>query len=378
MNVVIAMDSFKGSLSSVEAGQAAAKAVLSLWPDAACTVLPMADGGEGTTEALLAGLGGRRVTVPVTGPDGATVTAAYGILPDGKTAVLECAEAAGLTLVPPQNRDAAAATTFGVGELLLDAYRRGCRAFLMGIGGSATSDGGTGMLSALGIRFLKADGTPVLSGVRELDQISEISSTKAEKELLSCSFSIACDVTNPLCGSTGAIAVYGPQKGIPAEQVDFYDQKMKHYAAKTAAFCGEDRSGRPGAGAAGGLGFAFLSYFPHAKLLPGIECILEATGAEAAFQQADLVLTGEGRLDAQSAMGKVPVGVAACAKKYQVPVLAFVGCLGEGAEAVLDHGITAFYAVQKPGQSTEEAMQAETAKQNIIDAVSNVLSNMTF
>ena len=324
MKVVIAIDSFKGSMSSMEAGNAAKAGV-----ERACTadivVKPLADGGEGTTEALVEGLGGEYVTLKVTGPLGEKVCAKYGILPDKKTAVLEMAEAAGIILMKRGELNPRAATTYGVGEMILDAVKRGCREFIIGIGGSATSEGGTGMLQALGYKFLNVEGVSIASGLQELDKIVSVDISNVPEELKNCHFHIACDVKNPLCGENGAVYVYGPQKGVKEEEKQMFDEKMKHFADKTQEFTGRDYRMAEGAGAAGGLGFAFLSYLPNVQLKTGIDIVLDAIRLEDEVKDADIVITGEGRLDSQTAMGKVPVGVARLAKKYNAKVVAFAG-----------------------------------------------------
>lgn len=303
MKMVIAMDSFKGSLTSMEAGNAV-KAGIEKVCDAEIVVKPIADGGEGTTEALVSGLGGEKVTVEVTDPLGRKIQALYGILPDG-TAVMEMAQAAGITLIKKEERDALSATTYGVGEMIRDAVQRGCRKFLIGIGGSATSDGGVGMLQALGYRFLDADGKQIRAGVKHLDEISTIESDNVLKEINMCHFMIACDVKNPLLGEKGAVYVYGPQKGIQQKDLEDMDWKMGYFAGKTTEYVKKDFCMAEGAGAAGGLGFAFLSYIPHAEMKSGIEIVLDAVELEKELVEADYVITGEGKIDGQTSMGKI-------------------------------------------------------------------------
>lgn len=365
MKVVAAIDSFKGSLTSMEAGQAVLEGILRAKPSAEVLVKPLADGGEGTTQALVEGLGGKYVSVTVTGPLGKLVQARYGILADGKTAVVEMAEAAGLTLVPEEERNPLDATTYGVGEMLLDAVERGCREFIVGIGGSATVDGGVGLLQALGFWFTDKNGNSIGRGIRNLDKIAEISSEKVSEEILNCHFQVACDVKNPLCGENGAVYIFGAQKGVKEEEKQGLEQKMCHYADKTAAFVGRDNRNREGAGAAGGLGFAFFSYFPNAELKPGIDIVLQAVALEADIKEADVVVTGEGRLDAQTAMGKAPIGVARLAKKHGKKVLAFTGSVGEGAGKCNENGIDAFFSIISGVSTLEEAMNPENAKKNM-------------
>lgn len=371
MKVVIAIDSFKGSLSSMEAGNAA-KAGIRRACSADIVVKPLADGGEGTTEALVEGLGGRYVSAEVTGPLGEKTNARYGILRDGQTAVLEMAEAAGITLVNREELDPYRATTYGVGEMILDAVNRGCRRFIIGIGGSATTEGGVGMLQALGYDILDGNGQPVRQGIRDLDCIAQISSANVPDILKECHFQIACDVKNPLCGETGAVWVYGPQKGVREEDKRIFDRKMQHFAEKTIEYTGTDHRLTKGAGAAGGLGFAFLSYLPNVELRPGIDIVIEATGLEQELKDADVVITGEGRLDAQTAMGKVPVGVARLAKRYGIKVLAFAGSVTRDAGECNSAGIDAFFPIVRGVTTLEEAMDPENAKENMALCVEQV------
>lgn len=371
MKVVIAIDSFKGSLSSMEAGNAV-KAGVRRACSAEIIVKPLADGGEGTTEALVEGLGGRYVSAEVTGPLGEKTNARYGILRDGQTAVLEMAEAAGITLVDREELDPYRATTYGVGEMILDAVKRGCRRFIIGIGGSATTEGGAGMLQALGYGITDGDGKPIRHGIRDLDQIAHISMENVPEVLKECQFQIACDVKNPLCGETGAVWVYGPQKGVREEDKRIFDRKLQHFAEKTAEYTGTDHRLTEGAGAAGGLGFAFLSYLPNVELRPGIDIVIEATGLEQELKDADLVITGEGRLDFQTAMGKVPVGVARLAKRYGIKVLAFAGSVTKDAAECNSAGIDAFFPIVRGVTTLEEAMDPENAKENMVLCVEQV------
>ena len=365
MNVVIAIDSFKGSLSTQAAGNAVKEGVLAVYPDAHVTVSPLADGGEGTVDALCAGLGGEIVSAVVTGPLGEPVTAKYGILPDRQTAIIEMAAAAGITLVPPEKRDPLITTTYGVGELILDAIKKhGVRHFIIGIGGSATNDGGAGMLSALGFAFLDKNGLPIPMGAKGLESLSSIDCGSAFPALSECEFHIACDVKNPLCGDNGCSAVYGPQKGATEENIPKMDAWLLRYAQITESATGISARDREGAGAAGGLGFAFLSYL-GGVLKSGISLVMEATGLEACIRDADIVVTGEGRLDGQSAMGKAPVGVAALAKKYGKPVIAFAGCVTEGAKRCHDFGIDAYFPILPAPMALSDAMAEENAVRNL-------------
>ena len=372
MKVVVAMDSFKGSLGSYEAGQAVKEGILNACSDAEVVVKPLADGGEGTVKSLIEGLGGRCVTAEVTGPMGQRTAAKYGILADGRTAVMEMAEAAGITLVKKEDLNPWKASTTGIGEMILDAAGRGCRAFLIGIGGSATTEGGIGMLQALGYVFYDEEGKILPPAAESLGRISRISKDHVPEVLEECRFLIACDVSNPLCGENGAVCVYGPQKGVKEDEMEKLDAAMRHYAEKTAAFTGKENSRAAGAGAAGGLGFAFLSYFADAELKSGISIVLEAVGLEKEVKDADIVVTGEGRLDAQTAMGKAPAGVAKLAKQYGCRVLAFAGSVSDDAGVCNEEGIDAFFPVVRGITTLEEAMKPENAGKNIALTVEQV------
>ncbi len=371
MKVVIAMDSFKGSMSSMEAGNAA-KAGIEKACNAKVVVKPLADGGEGTTEALVEGLGGRFVTAEVTGAPGKKVTVKYGILQDNKTAIMEMAEAAGITLAKQEELNPLTATTYGVGEMILDALKRGCRKFMIGIGGSMTSEGGVGMLQALGAEILLQDGCFATPGIQDLDRIASINTKNMPKELQDCHFQIACDVKNPLCGENGAVYVFGAQKGIRKEQKALFDKKMAYFADKTKEYTGKDYRTEAGAGAAGGLGFAFLSYFEKVELKPGIDIVLDAIGLEQEIKDADIVITGEGLLDSQTAMGKAPAGVACLAKKYGVMVLALAGGVTKEAVVCNAIGIDAFFPIVRGITTREEAMKKENAKENMTLAAEQV------
>lgn len=371
MKVVIAIDSLKGSLSSMEAGNAACVGIKKVC-DAEVVIKPIADGGEGTTEALVKGMGGEYVFLDVAGPLGGKTHAKYGILRDGMTAVIEMAEASGIALVKKEELNPWKATTYGVGEMILDAVKHGCREFIIGIGGSATTDGGTGMLKALGYEFLDKQGQPISEGAQELDQIAVIRGDHVPRELEKCHFRIACDVRNPLCGENGAVYVFGSQKGVKDDEKQCMDEKLFHYAQKTEEYTGRDHSLQEGAGAAGGLGFAFLSYLPNVELKPGIEIVMEAIRLEEEVRDADIVLTGEGQLDFQTAMGKVPVGVAQLAKRYHAKVIAFAGNVTADAGKCNEKGIDAFFPIVRGVTTLEEAMLPENAKRNIELAVEQV------
>ncbi|MBQ2241365.1 MAG: glycerate kinase [Clostridia bacterium] len=372
MKVVIAIDSFKGSLSSLEAGEAVREGVLKADESAEVVIRPLADGGEGTVDALSIGLGGEMIEADVTGPIGERVRAKYCIV-KGSTAVIEMAQAAGLPLVPAELRDPMNTTTYGVGELILDAIRRGCRSFIVGIGGSATNDGGTGMLSALGFEFLDKNGEKIAFGARGLEALASVSAENVIPELRECSFRVACDVNNPLCGERGCSAVYGPQKGATPESVKIMDQWLGKYAETAkSAFPNADPN-YPGAGAAGGLGFAFKT-FMNASLESGIGIILDETELERHIADADVVVTGEGRIDFQTAMGKAPIGVAKLAKKHGKRVVAFAGCVTADAEECNKHGIDAFFPIIRGITTLDEALDRDNAYSNLRAAAYQVFN----
>lgn len=371
MKAVVAIDSLKGSLSSMEAGNAIAEGIYRADAEAKVEVRPLADGGEGTVDALVQGMNGSLRKVRVTGPLGDKVDAAYGIIEEAKMAVIEMSAAAGITLVPDEKKNPLFTTTYGVGEMIRDAIEKGCRKFVVGIGGSATNDGGIGMLQALGYDFLNSKGNAVPYGAKGLEDLAEIRKEYVLPELAQCEFKVACDVTNPLCGPLGASAVYGPQKGATPEMVREMDQWLADYA-KLAANCSERADAEhPGTGAAGGLGFAFLT-FTNAVLESGIKIVLEETKLEQYIQDADIVITGEGRLDGQTAMGKVPVGVAKLAGKYKIPVLAFAGSVTKDARKCNEEGIHAFFPILRGITTLEDAMDAENARRNLMETVEQV------
>ena len=363
MKVVIAIDSFKGSLSSLEAGEAVKEAFLRRHKAGVAVVRPLADGGEGTVDAMALGLGGEIVRVSVSGPLGEKVEAKYCVV-NGTVAVIEMAAAAGITLVPPDKRDPRFTTTFGVGELVKCAIKRGCRSFIVGIGGSATNDGGAGMLSALGFDLLDKNGNRIAAGAKGLESLASISAKNVMPELSECSFRVACDVSNPLCGERGCSAVYGPQKGATPESVNTMDKALMKYAAITKSVFPDADPDYPGAGAAGGLGFAFRSFL-GASLESGVNIILEETELEKHIADADLVVTGEGRLDSQTVMGKAPIGVARLAKKHGKRVIAFAGCVTDDAEICNDNGIDAFFPIIRGITTLDEALKKETAYKNL-------------
>ncbi len=371
MRITVAIDSFKGCISSAEAGEAAAKGITLACPDADVAVFPIADGGEGTVQALTAVPNGRCRYVAVTDPVGNRVKACYGIV--GSTAIIEIASAAGLALVDRRQRNPMHTTTYGVGEMIRDAIEIGCRDFIIGLGGSATNDCGIGMLQALGFVFLDKSGNSVPFGADGLIKVRTIVCENAMSELRDCSFRIACDVTNPLCGPNGCSAVFAPQKGASEADIPIMDAAMADFAAltwQTYEFADETAAG---AGAAGGLGYAFMTYL-GGRMQSGIKLIMERIGLEESIADSELVITGEGRLDAQTVMGKVPIGVAEAAVRHGKPVFALAGCIGEGADACNSHGIDAFFPILRSPMSLSEAMDAETAKKNITATVQQIMN----
>ena len=372
------MDSFKGSLSSMEAGNAVCSGILRVYSDAKINVLPLADGGEGTVEALTLGMGGELQSIIVTGPiNEQKVTAKYGILRDKKTAIIEMAAAAGLTLLPPEKRNPLYTTTYGVGEILRDAIHKGCRHFIVGIGGSATNDGGLGMLQALGWQMLDSNGEAVPHNAIGLEKLAVIDDSIVLPELKECTFRIACDVTNPLLGQEGCSAVFGPQKGAPPNMIPVMDEWLQHYAELAKAKYPQANPQAPGAGAAGGLGFAFLT-FTNAALESGINIVMEETKLEEQISAADMVITGEGQLDGQSIMGKAPIGVAQLAKKHAKPVIAFSGCVTPEARLCNEHGIDAYFPILRQVTTLSQALEPQNAQQNMTDTVEQVFRFLKF
>jgi len=375
MKVLIAIDSFKGSLSSMEAAAAIKEGILLASENIDVNIRPLADGGEGTATALTMGMQGKTEAVTVTGPLGDPVSASYGIL-HKKTAIIEMASAAGITLVPYKKRNPLHTTTFGVGEMIADALQKGCRHFIIGIGGSATNDCGVGMLQALGFRFLDQSGNTVSYGADGVRNIVSIDASLANPLLADCDFRIACDVTNPLCGGNGCSYIYGPQKGADPAMISQMDAWLSAFAALTKVQYPNVDPSMPGSGAAGGLGFAFSAYL-GATLQSGISIVLEETQMEAAIKEADLIITGEGRLDGQTVMGKAPVGIAALAKKQHKKVIAFCGCAADDAALCNAHGIDAYFPILQKPLSLEEAMDPATTRENLKKTAEQVFRLLT-
>lgn len=357
MNIVIAPDSFKGNLTAMQVAQAIEQGVRRVLPDAECIAVPMADGGEGTVQSLVDATGGRFVHRAVTGPAGTPVNARYGVLKDGVTAVIEMAEASGLPLVKGADRNPMRTSTFGTGELLVDAMKRGARRIIIGIGGSATNDAGAGMAQALGVKFFDSSGR-VLGGHAAggmLNRIARMDISGIHPRLAKTAITVACDVDNPLCGLRGATHVFGPQKGATAAMVKTLDGNLRYFGNLVKKELGVDVRNLKGAGAAGGLGGGLVA-FCGAELRSGVDIVIDATGLRERLGRADLVITGEGRVDFQTAFGKTPAGVARAAKEFGVPVLAIGGGLGDDARGVFAHGIDALGAAVARDMDLEEAL----------------------
>lgn len=355
MRIVVAPDSFKGSLSALDAAKAVERGIKKAWNPVEVVKIPMADGGEGTVEALVTALGGRFVPVEATNPIGHKITSFYGVLSDEKTVVIEMAAASGLPLIQKADRNPLLTTSYGTGELIAHALDHGFRDIIIGIGGSATNDGGMGMLQALGVRFLDSQGQSLGFGGGELKRLESIDTRNIHPGIKDAKIQVACDVTNPLCGSNGASSVFGPQKGATPEMVGELDLALLRYAEKIHELLGIDFAVKPGAGAAGGMGTGLMAFL-GAALKPGFEIVKEASRLEEHIKTSQLVITGEGMTDAQTLYGKVPSGIASLAQKYKIPVVCLSGGLGEGADKLYDKGITALLSITDKPMSLEQAM----------------------
>lgn len=370
--IIIACDSFKGSLTSEEAGRAAAEGVHSVMADAETVVVAIGDGGEGTTEALVSGLDGRFVECEASDPLGRRILARYGVSGDGLTAIMEMASASGLPLLKLDERNPLKTSTSGTGEMIADALGRGCRSFLIGIGGSATNDCGMGMLAALGARFYDKDGNVLTPSGENMTRTAKIDLGALDKRLAEAQFTVACDVDNPLYGTRGAAYVYGPQKGATPEMVAFLDEGMRRYAQALAAATGRDVAQMPGAGAAGGLGAAFKAVL-DARLVPGIEMVLDTLRFDETIAGASLVITGEGRIDGQTLMGKAPAGVMQRARRQGIPTVAIGGAVTDAAQLV-DAGFAAVLPVVGGPCDLATAMNTPTAKDNIARTCAQIIN----
>lgn len=362
MNILIAMDSFKGSVTSLEAGAAVKQGIEDAGVKAKITILPVADGGEGTIEAFVDQTDGQIRTLPVTGPLGKPVSAAYGVIDE--QAILEVAETSGITLVEKAELNPWQATSYGLGELIRQLIAAGQRKFIIGLGGSATNDGGLGMLQALGYRFIQSDGSKIGRNICELANIVKVDKQQVLPELAACQFLIASDVINPLNGEQGATAIFGPQKGVNPDEVEKIDQLLQHFSAITAECLQQDVSETPGAGAAGGLGFAILAYL-KGNIQPGFQLLAKKKQLKEKVRATDFVITGEGRLDGQSVMGKVPSALAKLAEKEQKPIIAIAGSVSDDVSQCNDHGIDAFFPIIRQIASEEETLNRETTIESI-------------
>lgn len=355
MNIVIAPDSFKESMTAMEVADMIEEGFTEIFPHATYIKAPMADGGEGTTQSLVDATHGRMKWRTVTGPLGTPVEAFYGLSGDGQTAIIEMAAASGLDLVPPKQRNPMRTTTYGTGELILAAIEEGVSNIIIGIGGSATNDGGAGMAQALGAKLLDKQGQPIGFGGGSLNELSSIDCSGLHPKLASVTFQVACDVTNPLTGPNGASAVYGPQKGATPEMVEQLDQYLNHYAAIIQRDIDRSIAQLSGAGAAGGLGAGLLAFL-DVELKRGIDIVVDVIALEDKLKNADLVITGEGRMDSQTIYGKTPMGVAELAKKYGIPVIGIAGSLSEDSSVVHDHGIDAIFSIVQGPISLDKAL----------------------
>lgn len=354
MKIVIAPDSFKDSLDAAGVARAIADGLAEAWPGAELIECPMADGGEGTLDAIVAASHGELRRQVVRGPLGQSVEAGWGWLADSRTAVIEMAQASGIQLVPQGQRDACRSSTWGTGELIAAALTAGAQRIVLAIGGSATNDGGSGMLRALGLRLFDAEGQALAEGGLALADLARIDASDLDPRLAEVCVEVAADVDNPLCGVNGASAIFGPQKGASPEQVQALDQALGHFADHCAQLLGEDLRDAPGCGAAGGMGFAAKA-FMGARFRPGVEVVAELADLDTQVRGADLVITGEGRFDAQTLRGKTPMGVAKVAKRHGVPVVVLAGTLGEGYQQLYAHGIDAAFALASGPMSLEQA-----------------------
>lgn len=355
MRIIVATDSFKGSLTAKEVGNAIIGGLHQYNSTYMVKNVPMADGGEGTVQSLIDATGGSLITAPVHDPLMRNIQATYGILGDGSTAVIEMATASGLPLLAKEELNPYITTTYGTGELILHALDRGCRTFIIGLGGSATNDGGMGMLQALGAQFFDKDHNLLTHGGFELQKLHHIDISQLDERLSRTTFRIACDVDNSLCGPEGASSVYGPQKGATPEMVKVLDGALRHYAEVVERDFSTTLQNLPGAGAAGGLGAALLGFL-DGEFSRGVDLVIETTGLEKDIREADLVITGEGKIDGQTRFGKTPYGVAQVAKKYGVPVIALCGVVGDGSETLFDCGFLEMYGLVREGVSVEYAM----------------------
>ena len=369
MKFVLAPDSFKESLTAQEVADAMEIGIKKVFPNAECVKVPMADGGEGTVQSLVDGTDGKIYEVDVTGPLGKIVNARYGILGDNETAVIEMAEASGIHYVEKEKRNPLITTTYGTGEVIKEALNKGVKKIIIGIGGSATNDGGAGMIQALGGRLLDKEGNDLSFGGGSLDKLDRIDLTKFDERINKVKVEVACDVNNTLTGEEGASAIFGPQKGATPDLVKLLDKNLGHYAQIVKEQLGKDMANEKGAGAAGGLGFALLT-FCNGELKPGIDIVIEYSNLDTKIQGASYVLTGEGSIDGQTKFGKTPYGVAQVAKKYDIPVIAVAGNVGSGTEELYGLGFNSILSIMPGVMTLDKALV--TGKKNIENTVENI------
>ncbi|AGK98453.1 glycerate kinase [Clostridium pasteurianum] len=356
MKIVIAPDSYKGSLTALQVSNNMEKGVKRVFKDSVVEKIPMADGGEGTVQSLIDSTAGKIINIKVTGPALKEVNAFYGILGDGKTAIIEMAAASGLPLISDDEKNPLKTTTYGTGQLVKDALDRGCRNIIIGLGGSATNDGGLGVAKALGVKFLDINGNDIGEGGGNLDKLASIDISNMDPRIKESNITAACDVDNPLCGPEGASNVFGPQKGADKEMIETLDRNLANYADIIKKDLSMDIINTPGAGAAGGLGAGLLAFF-NAKIKRGIDIVIDITRLEEKIQDADIVITGEGMIDFQTAFGKTPFGVAKIAKKYNLPVIAIAGGIGKNAESLYEKGFDSIFSIVDSPMSLDKAME---------------------
>lgn len=376
--IVVASDSFKGCLSSMQVADAVERAVLHACPACDVIKIDVADEGEGTMDALQCTLGGHKIWLEVSDPLGRPVRASYVILEDGTTAVVEMAVASGLPLLSPEERNPLETSTYGTGQLIADALNKGCRKFLIGIGGSATNDAGMGMLQALGYRFMDAQGNALCGCGESLEKVASIDASSASPALKESEFIVACDVDAPLYGPKGAAYVFAPQKGADTETVERLDNGLKHFSEVVARSKGaiEDYAQTPGAGAAGGLGFGLMAFL-NARLVSGVDMVLDAIGFDSIIKDADLIITGEGKVDTQTLTGKTPYGVLQRAKLQGIPVVAIGGFVQLDSEDATRVGFATVLQVTPPGMPLHDAMNPETASENICRTILSFVTQST-
>lgn len=369
MKIVLAPDSFKESLTAKEVADAMEIGIKRIFPNAECVKVPMADGGEGTVQSLVDATNGEIYEISVTGPLGKVVNAKYGILGDSETAVIEMAEASGIHYVEKKDRNPLITTTFGTGEIIKDALDKGVKKIIIGIGGSATNDGGIGMLQALGAKFLDDEGNDLPFGGGGLNKLSKIDLSYFDKRIYEIEIDVACDVDNPLTGKEGASYVFGPQKGATQKLIEILDRNLSHYAQIVNLQLGKDMQYEKGAGAAGGLGFALL-VFCNGKLNPGVEIVIKYSELNEKMQGASYVITGEGSIDSQTKFGKTPYGVSKVAKENKIPVIAIAGNVGSGIEDLYELGFNSILSIMPGVLSLEQAF--ENARANVENTVENI------